>query len=128
MDDIEPITPEFSKIRDARVKCVRLLNAFAAHVEAAILRPRSTKQDIAIAFYQPCYAMGLLVCGGVSMMNRAEYWGVERATISKGATEFCNGNSLPPSFYMKTEQAQKAYQKERINRIKRGCNKHLRRA
>lgn len=121
VDDIEPEVSPADAIRDARTKCVALLNAFAAHIESALLRPGATLQDVAIALYQPVYALGLNIADGTSMTERAQQWGVERASISKGATAFCNGNALPPSFYMKKETAQGAYRDARIDSIKE-CN------
>lgn len=120
VDDLEPIELESTKLRDARLKCVCLINAFASHIEAALLRPGATVQDIAVAFYQPVYALGCNICDGVSMTERSQMWGVERATISKGATAFCSGNGLPPSFYMKKEEAQNSYRGARVESIK--CN------
>lgn len=121
IDDIEPMPKASDAIRDARVKCVQLINASFAHIESALLRPGTTIKDIAVAFYQPAYAVGAMVCDGMSMTQRAEFWGVERASISKGATAFCAGNDLPPSFYMKKEEAQSAYRDARIDSIKE-CN------
>lgn len=108
-------------IRDARTKCIALLNSGYSHIEAALLRPGATLHDVAVSFYQTSYAFGLNLCSGVSMTERAELWGVERASISKGATAFCAGNDLPPSFYMKKEEAQGEYRKARVGSIKK-CN------
>lgn len=127
INDIEPEISPADAVRDARVKCVQLLNAFAAHIEAALLRPGAQIKDVAIAFYQPVYALGLNIADGTSMTERSQHWEVERATISKGAIAFCNGNGLPPSFYMKDESAQKSYQNARVKSIKE-CNQKKSRA
>jgi hypothetical protein len=71
-----------------------------------------------VAFYQPAYAMGLNICDGVSVTERADILGVKRATLSKGMTAFCNGNHIPPSPYMKGEDAAKSYHDARIESIK----------
>lgn len=121
VDDIEPIIPPADAIRDARVKCIFLLNAGYSYIEAALLKPGTTVQDVAVAFYQSAYGLGLNLCDGMTMTDRSGIWGVERASISKGATAFCAGNALPPSFYMKKEDAQDAYRDARIGSIKK-CN------
>jgi hypothetical protein len=118
VDDLEPDIARADAIRDARKKGIFFLNAFGAQVEASLLRPGATVTDIAVAFYQVAYALGLNLCEGMSMTERAQAWGVERASISKGATQFCNGNGLPPSFYMKKEPAQESFRSARIRSIK----------
>jgi hypothetical protein len=121
IDDIEPVPKASDAIRDARVKCVFLLNAVFSHIESALLRPGAGLKDVAVAVYQPAYAIGAMICDGLSMTERAEFWGVERASISKGATAFCAGNAMPPSFYMKKEEAQSSYRDARVGSIKK-CN------
>jgi hypothetical protein len=44
---------------------------------------------------------------------------VSRASISNAATEFCKANNLPPSTYMKSEDAQDSSRLARIQLIKR---------
>lgn len=122
IDDIEPDLKRDDAIRDARVKCIILLNSGYSHIEAALLTPGANVQDIAVSFYQSAYALGLNLCAGISMTERADKWGVERASISKGATKFCEGNALPPSFYMKKEEAKSSYCDARIESIKK-CNR-----
>ena len=119
VDDLEPIVLESDKLRESRLKCVCLINAAFSHIEAALLRPGATLTDIAVAFYQPAYALGCNICDGLSMTERADFWGVERASISKGATAFCSGNGLPASFYMKKEASQQSYRAARIKSIKK---------
>src|SRR6267142_268863 len=97
VDDIEPNIKSHDAIRDAREQAVKLINAGFAHIESAICRRGSTVSDIAVAFYEAAYALGLNICEGMSMTQRSDAWMVERATISKGATEFCRGHRLSPS-------------------------------
>lgn len=58
-----------------------------------------------VALWQASFALGLACCEGTSMTRAAEICGVSRACISKGARRFCELNELPPSFYMKSEEA-----------------------
>lgn len=118
VDDLEPDIKRSEAIHDARVKGIRLLNAMGTHIQDALLRPGSTIVDVAVAFYQTAYAFGLAVCDGKSMTERAEMWGVERASISKGATALCSLTEMPPSFYMKKETAQGSYRDARIKSIR----------
>jgi hypothetical protein len=48
------------------------------------------------------------------MTERASLIGVSRAAISKVATDFCSANELPPSFYMRSEEAGESYRKARL--------------
>ena len=118
LEEIEDIHEQARrKVHDARVQSVRIINAVLAHIEAALLRPGSTKQDFAVALYQAAYGVGANICEGVTMTRRSEMWGVERATISKGAVQFTSGNGLGPSWYMKKEAARGAYADARIGSI-----------
>ena len=53
------------------------------------------------------FAIGHPYCMGHSMSIVAQQLRVSRATISNAATEFCKAAKIPPSSYMKSEQAQK---------------------
>jgi hypothetical protein len=52
------------------------------------------------------FAIGHPYCMGQSMSIVAQQLRVSRATISNAATEFCKAAKIPPSSYMKSEQAQ----------------------
>ncbi len=131
VDEMEPDNMPENVYRAAALKFIRLMNPAMQHVGAAIQRvpinePWAT--EIRTAYWQVCYAIGLPMCEGISMTERAKRIGVERATISKGARSFCSANQIPPSTYMKSEEASGSYQKERIGRIVRGKNKERFRA
>ena len=58
-----------------------------------------------VALWQAAFGLGLMCCEGISMTRAGEICGVSRACISKGARRFCEINELPPSLYMKSEDA-----------------------
>jgi hypothetical protein len=64
------------------------------------------------------FAIGHPYCYGQSMSAVASQLRVSRATISNAATEFCKAAQIPPSNYMKSEQAQNIARKSR-NKTKR---------
>lgn len=117
-EEIEDANERAQKlVRDARRDCIRILNASISHIESAGTRPGATKADVMVSLYQVAYGLGLNLCEGMTMTKRAESWGVERATISKGAVQFTSGNGLKPSYYMKKEEARGAYADARIGSI-----------
>jgi hypothetical protein len=59
------------------------------------------------------FAIGHPYCLGQSMSVVASQLRVSRATISNAATEFCKAAQIPPSTYMKSEQAQETARKSR---------------
>lgn len=131
VDEIEPDNLPPNVYRSAALRFLRLFNPALQHIGAAIQRTPTNEPwatEIRTAYWQICYAIGVPMCEGQSMTERAKAIGVERATISKGARSFCAANQLPPSPYMKSEDAAGAYQKERIGRVIRGCNKQKFRA
>jgi len=116
VDWLEPNENQFDAIRDARVQAVRVLNGFGARIESALSRPGATLVDVATAYYQCAYALGLNSCD-LSMTERAEMLGIQRATISKGATAFCAAHDLEPSWAMKREGTADAYAEARRESI-----------
>ena len=58
-------------------------------------------------------------CMGKSMSEIAVILKVSRASISNAATEFCIENKLPPSSYMKSEDAQDSSRQARLGLIQR---------
>jgi len=119
VDDLEPEESPHDVYREAGLKCVRVMNAAFAHIGAALARQHSTRQDILVAFWQPAYAMGLMLCDGKSVTDRAHQLGVKKATLSKGMTQFCRANNLPPSDYMKDALASKSYKNARKESVKK---------
>jgi len=65
------------------------------------------------------FAVSHPYCMGKSMSEIAARLKVSRASISNAATEFCKANNLPPSTYMKSEDAQDSSRQARIQLIKR---------
>ena len=65
------------------------------------------------------FAVSHPYCMGKSMSEIAAKLKVSRASISNAATEFCKANNLPPSTYMKSEDAQDSSRLARIQLIKR---------
>ena len=118
INDLEPETTQ-DDVRDARVQAVRLLNAALSHIEAALCEKSATLVTVACRFWSVAYGIGANCCAGVSMTDRAQTLGIERATISKGATAFCAANDLEPSWSMKRECARTSFAAARIQSIKR---------
>jgi len=114
VDDLEPVEDSHEALRDAAIKYTSIMNAYSTAMERAITAPNATVQRIASVHWQISYALGLNSCSGRSMTECARIWNLERATISKGATEFCRANDLEPSYYMKKESTQQSYRACRI--------------
>jgi hypothetical protein len=64
------------------------------------------------------FAIGHPYCLGQSMSVVAQQLRVSRATISNAATEFCKAAKIPPSSYMKSEQAQDTARESRTKKSK----------
>lgn len=124
VDDLEPEIEHHDAYREASRKMMRVMNAGLAHIEAAFLRREAKLNDVAIAFYQFAFAIGSNICEDKTMTELGIVWGSgdeSRAAVSKGATTFCRGLKIRPSFYMKQEAAAPSYQQARIKSIQR-CN------
>jgi hypothetical protein len=116
VSEIEPSTA-IDEIHDARLQCVRILNGFAAELEAVLSRKNSTVQDVAVRMYGMAYALGLGCVSGVPMLDRAVELGCTRQALSKIAVSFCLSFGLSPSFAQKSLQARQSYRKSRINSV-----------
>lgn len=95
--------------RDAALRHLFIINRLFIFLFEA--NPRN------VAMWQVALALGAGMCEGKSMTKVGEMCGVTRACISKGARTFCEINELPPSFYMKTEEA--------VDKAKQARNKQL---
>jgi hypothetical protein len=73
---------------------------------------------VAVNFWGAAYGLGLGCCDGMSMTERSQAIGVQRATISKQARMFIEANDLPPSYYMKQETD--AYIESRLAQLNSG--------
>ncbi len=117
---IDYIEPELD-VRSASLRYIRVLEAFATRVGDALrtgdIRSANT------AFWGSAYGLGLSICSGVSMTERASHVGVTRATISKTAQSFVTDNGLSPSFYMKSSQSHIPYARARRQYIANGSHK-----
>lgn len=99
-----------SGYRDAAVRSAEIMNRMGDWIICA--------KNKAVAVWQAAFAIGLNCCDGNSMTAVAKSLGVTRACISKGAREFCEQNDLPPSFYMKSEEAVKSYKETRSGQVR----------
>jgi hypothetical protein len=117
VEDIEPEISQHEAYAEAARRFTKVMLAAFSHVESVLFRPNATMKDVAVAFWQVAYPLGISSCDGLNMTERAEQLDVERATISKFATTFCRGQGLPPSFYMKGPDAPKSYQTARCKSI-----------
>jgi hypothetical protein len=112
LDELEAEPTPADKVRDARLAAVNLLNCFAAEMLNALLEPDPAQAALR-RVYGIAYGMGLNVCGDVSMSERADQLGVERATLSKIACAWNAAHDLKPSFHQKTAEAQANYARVR---------------
>ncbi len=117
---VDYIEPELD-VRNASLRYIRVLEAFATRVGDALrtgdIRSANT------AFWGSAYGLGLSICSGISMTERASHVGVTRATISKTAQSFVTDNGLPPSFYMKSAASHRPYSLARKGYIANGSHK-----
>jgi hypothetical protein len=100
-DDLEPIPDSHDELRDAAIKYISIMNAFADRLERAITDPGATVRGVATMFYGMSLALGLNSVNGRSFTEIARAWNLERATLSKIATSFVAANGLEPSWAMK---------------------------
>lgn len=108
VEEMEPVDVD-DAYRSASKKLLFILNRAAIFVIHA--------ENPQIAMWQVCYALGLPVCAGVSMTDRAREIGVGRAAISKGTTYFQRATGIPVSEYMKSEDAAVSYAGARIKQL-----------
>lgn len=105
VEDLEPVVRHYDELsiqnraiyREASIQSAFIMNRaydFVMHADNKI-----------VGLWQSAFALGLACCDGISMTRAGEICGVSRACISKGARRFCELNELPPSFYMKSEEA-----------------------
>jgi hypothetical protein len=96
-----------------------------AYRECALAMMRVLHAAIAASSESPVKSWGVMFavshpyCMGKSMSEIAAKLKVSRASISNAATEFCRANNLPPSFYMKSEDAQDSSRAARLGLIQR---------
>lgn len=76
------------------------------------------KDERSVLWWQIQFALGTPFCMGQSMNTVAQSLGVTRAAISKGAVDICNRLGLPPSYYMKSEDAREAARETRKEQIR----------
>lgn len=103
VEDIEPEQSLEDAYREASRRFLRVIN----HVMTAFRNDRCSQ------WWQFQFALGTRACMGKTMTHAATLCGVDRAAISKGAVEICNTLGLPPSAYMKDEDARESYQQTR---------------
>ena len=85
VDRLEPEVLPADEVRDARLTAIHLLNDFAAEMLSALTYAMSARDGL-IRLFGIAHAMGLNICGDLSMSARAAQIGCERASISKIAT------------------------------------------
>ena len=121
VDELEPISNE-NPYREAAQTQALLMNRVMIFVTGA--------KNCRLAAWQSAFALGLPCCEGKTYTEVAKLCNVGqlspgkgRAAVSKGAMFFCKANGLPPSFYMKSQEAGRSYRNARIRSI-RTINDH----
>ena len=117
IDELEPIPDAHSDLRDAALRSVQILTAFANVIERSLARPGVTVQDVAVQFWGAAMALGLPCCDGLSYTDRSALLRCERATLSKCSTAFVTANDLAPSWFMKNASTGATYSKARLDSI-----------
>jgi hypothetical protein len=79
--------------RECAAKFLRVL-----HLAVAAMPDSAEKWGVAFATANPC-------CMGMSMSEVAKRMGISRATLSFIARRFCEDAGLPPSSYMRSQDA-----------------------
>jgi len=118
-DELEPEDYPANSVRAAQIRAVALLNAFGASLESVLTDRNATMCDIKIRFYALCFGLGLNLIEGRTMSEVAQNLGVERATLSKIAVQFCQANGLDPSWHMKKSGTGRTYTMGRLESIAR---------
>lgn len=107
MNELEDIAENHPNVyRECAMAMLRVLHA------SITLATESTAAAWAVMF-----ATNHPKCAGLSMTQVAKRIGVSRATISVIATKFCDDYGLPPSPYMKSEEAQESAKQARIKQL-----------
>jgi hypothetical protein len=114
IDNIEPLLSMSDQLRETRLRSLTLLNNVMAALGEVLARRNVTVREVAAAYWQCCFALGLPVCQGETLTSVASRLGCERATISKGAILFCESNDLPANQYLKCESSRLTYREARI--------------
>ena len=112
IDELEAELKPADQVRDARMAAVHLLNDFASELIEALSDANPIRTALT-RLYSIAYAMGLNVCGDLSMSERADQLGVERATLSKIACAWNTAHDLAPSFHQKSTGANETYARAR---------------
>ena len=112
VDHLEPLEKPFDQLRDARMMTVHLLNDFASEMLEALTSDDPVRAALC-RLYSIAYAMGLNVTGDVTMTERADQLGYERATLSKLAVQWNLAHDLKPSWHQKAASANETYARVR---------------
>ena len=89
----EELTEEqINEYREIALKFFRILNITMCYLTEST-SPRVSQWAV-------CYSMGLAVCEGISITDRAEMLGVSPQALSKQIKKFAKDADLPESPYM----------------------------
>jgi len=114
MIDDERMELTLEKIREADPNLYReAAERFMALLHYVINRMPNSVEKWGIAF-----ATASPICLGRSMSEIAAHYGWSRAAVSYEARKCCDDNGLPPSTYMKSENAILTAKKSRIKVVK----------
>lgn len=113
IDQLEPL--ESDPIHDARMRAIEMINRFACDLEANL---RHCPISFQTKFWGISYGLGLLICAGAPMFEKARELGVSRAALSHHANKFCLSNDLPPSIYMRPEKSRENYIEARMRNLR----------
>jgi hypothetical protein len=120
-DQIADMTlAEFSRTMPAAFR--EMMRRFIPLISAALERQPDNADKWGVAF-----AVGASFCAGRSMADIAAKLGCSRALLSYKARQFCEDCSLPPSGYMKSEDAVETAKSARNDavcrtKLKKGIN------
>ena len=81
-----------NEYREAALKFFRIMNSTACFIS-----PSTSPHDAAWAVW---YRLGLAICEGMSITDRAEELGISPQALSKQIWEFCESAGIPESPYM----------------------------
>lgn len=101
-------------LRDAGESFLRAMNSALAQIGSRLPQ----RHPCAVDYWAVCYATGSWLCSGVSITERSQMIGVEKATLSAATIQFCTGNGFPPSEYMRNDpETSEAYRQARLRSI-----------